>query len=142
MSAVSKNDCDYDSGLKLLIFAFNPSILKFLTTSIVLTGTQYHFLNCFILMTKFYDHRSVLSLILILVACFPRSFPSYEVSTNSSVIKGRGKSIYILDNGVKHHIPDWTTYISLGFTTENIAVVPESILETYPLGDPGNFMFH
>jgi hypothetical protein len=75
----------------------------------------------------------------------------YEVSINSTAIKGfkghtkkfhikkkksllhiililsysylLGKSIFILDQGVKHHIPDWITFLSLGFTIDKVKMV-------------------
>ena len=37
----------------------------------------------------------------------------YEIGSIYSVIKGqKDRTIYVLDNGVRHEVPDWVTHIS------------------------------
>ncbi len=60
-----------------------------------------------------------------------------ELSSNSSLIKGyKGRGIYIFDNGIKHHIPDWLTFIGMGFDLSQVKSIPDNEIEALPEGEP------
>ena len=59
-------------------------------------------------------------------AALRRTFPAYaprlldEVDARPPVVKGGGKSIYVLVDGTLHHIPDWDTFLNLGYSQGDI----------------------
>ena len=51
------------------------------------------------------------------------------------VVKGSGKSIYtITPDGSKHHVPDWDTFVALGFGINSIETISDKELDALPLG--------
>jgi hypothetical protein len=47
-----------------------------------------------------------------------------------------GKSIYLVDKGVRHFIPSWDVFVALGFDSDDIKVLLPEIGNSIPLGDP------
>ena len=39
------------------------------------------------------------------------------------LVKASGKSIYVVEDGVLHHIPDWDTFIAYGFDLHNVKYI-------------------
>ena len=60
---------------------------------------------------------------------------SYNASLGEAV-RGTGKAVYIIKSGLRHHVTDWNYFLSLGFSPQDIHHYSDSILESYPLGDP------
>ena len=62
----------------------------------------------------------------------------YEITTKyPDVIKGqKDRSIYILDQGIRHLVPDWVTYISLGLDKIKARVMGDAEVIKFPLGEP------
>jgi len=52
------------------------------------------------------------------------------------LVKGSGKSIYVVENGILHHIPDWDTFIAYGFDLNNVKYISDAELNSYPVGEP------
>ena len=52
------------------------------------------------------------------------------------LVKGSGKSIYVVENGILHHIPDWDTFIAYGFDLHNVKYISDAELNSYPVGEP------
>lgn len=50
------------------------------------------------------------------------------------VVQGSGKSIFRLINGYKQHIPDWNTFIGLGYGINDIKRMTDQELDVIPLG--------
>ena len=44
------------------------------------------------------------------------------------------KTIFLLDNGVKHHIPDWDTFVNMGFGLGNIKYLTQEEWDAIPEG--------
>lgn len=63
----------------------------------------------------------------------------YTVCGKDPVIKTyRDKSVYILHNGTRHVIPDWKTFVSLGYDLRDIQTYDDAKLEAIPLGEPAS----
>lgn len=52
------------------------------------------------------------------------------------LLKGSGDPVYWMEAGQRRHIPDMDTFRALGYLESNIAVVPDALLNTWPLGEP------
>lgn len=52
------------------------------------------------------------------------------------LLKGSGESVYWMESGIRRHIPDMETLHALGFQTKDISIVPDNVLELWPLGEP------
>jgi hypothetical protein len=52
------------------------------------------------------------------------------------LLKGTGVEVYLMKEGVRHHIPDMDTFTALGFHTADITVLPDEIIALWPLGTP------
>lgn len=52
------------------------------------------------------------------------------------LLKGSGDPVYWLENGLRRHIPDMETFRALGYHEQDIVVVPNELLATWPLGEP------
>lgn len=60
---------------------------------------------------------------------------AYNVSMGEA-IKGRGNAVYLLKDGVKHHVTNWGYFLSLGYTVEDIHTYSDNIVNSYTTGDP------
>ena len=74
--------------------------------------------------------RAYLFLLLYLKAAY-----SYNASLGEPV-RGAGKAIYLVKDGIRHHVTDWNLFLSMGYGPQDIHSYADSILEGYPLGDP------
>jgi hypothetical protein len=52
------------------------------------------------------------------------------------LLKGSSDPVYWLENGLRRHIPDMETFRALGYREQDIAVVSDELLATWPLGEP------
>lgn len=53
------------------------------------------------------------------------------------VIRGYGsQEIFVVTDGQRHSIPDWETFLSLGYNGNEIKKMPEAQVEAIPLGSP------
>lgn len=50
----------------------------------------------------------------------------------------RDRTVYTLKDGVRHAIPDWATFVALGYDVSEIKTLEDAALEAYPLGDPAS----
>ena len=57
-----------------------------------------------------------------------------SVERKGEVVQGAGRSIYLIVDNVRHHIPDWSTFVSLGFGADNIKRIPQEKLDGYTEG--------
>lgn len=53
---------------------------------------------------------------------------------NGTLIKGTGEGIFIVENGLKRHIPSQETFAELGFNPSDILIINDTILEAIPDG--------
>jgi len=51
------------------------------------------------------------------------------------LIKGSGDEVYWLENGFRRHIPDMETFRQLGYRPEDIFLVSDDLLRSWPLGE-------
>jgi lysophospholipase L1-like esterase len=58
-----------------------------------------------------------------------------NVTNKGLPIRGNGKTIYVLKNGIRHEVASWDYFLSLGFTATDIVKYPDSTIESYPSGD-------
>lgn len=54
----------------------------------------------------------------------------------SRLLKGSGVEVYLVTDGIRHHIADMATFNVLGFHTYEITVLPDDVLALWPLGEP------
>lgn len=59
-----------------------------------------------------------------------------EGSPITRLLKGSGDEVYWMQDGVRRHIPDMDTFTSLGFQVKNITVLPDEVVNGWPLGNP------
>jgi hypothetical protein len=58
-------------------------------------------------------------------------------SSKDRVIKTYSDAtVYLLKNGTKHVIPDWDTFLSLGYDINNLKTLDDVVMMSYPLGEP------
>jgi uncharacterized protein YceK len=50
----------------------------------------------------------------------------------------RDRTVYTLKDGVRHVIPDWATFVALGYDVSEIKTLEDAALEAYPLGEPAS----
>ena len=55
---------------------------------------------------------------------------------NGSLVKGSGPEVYVMEGGVKRHIPDLATFAAMGFLWGNLNNIPDSVLNSIPTGEP------
>lgn len=73
----------------------------------------------------------MLSLISIVWLCLP-----VLLWAKDPVIKTyRDRTVYILKDGVRHTIPDWATFVALGYDVSEIKTLEDATVEGYPLGE-------
>jgi hypothetical protein len=67
----------------------------------------------------------------------PSRFLADESHRKPRVIKTyRGKSVYLLDEDkVRHHIPDWSTFVALGFDARDISAVSDEEMNSFVEGN-------
>lgn len=53
----------------------------------------------------------------------------------SGLLKGSGDPVYLMDHGVRRHIPDMDTLALMGYGYEDIATVPDEVLAQWPPGE-------
>ena len=89
----------------------------------------------------------ILVLLMVCLAVFVFSESEWE----GKVIKGNRNALFLVKNGQRHLFPDFWTFSQMGFTTESIKKVSDTVLNTIPLGDkveaipmfrPDDFMYH
>jgi hypothetical protein len=52
------------------------------------------------------------------------------------LVRGSGPEVYVMEGGLKRHIPDLATFAAMGFLWGNVDLVPDSVLNSIPTGDP------
>jgi len=57
-------------------------------------------------------------------------------ATLGEAIRGSGKSIYLLRDGIKHFVTDWNYFLSLGYEVGDIHHYSDSKIGSFPNGDP------
>lgn len=89
----------------------------------------------------------ILSLFVVWMVVFVFSESEWE----GKVIKGNRNALFLVKNGQRHLFPDFWTFTQMGFTTESIKKVSDTVLNNIPLGDkveaipvfrPDDFMYH
>ncbi|OHY73453.1 hypothetical protein BCV52_26610 [Priestia aryabhattai] len=53
---------------------------------------------------------------------------------NGTLVKGTGVKIFIIENGLKRHIPSPVVFAELGFNPNDILIINDNVLETIPNG--------
>ncbi|MBN1430715.1 MAG: hypothetical protein JXB07_20265 [Anaerolineae bacterium] len=59
-----------------------------------------------------------------------------EGSPLTVLLKGSSDPVYWMEGGLRRYIPDMETFFTLGYRQEDIAQVPDDLLEAWPLGSP------
>ncbi|MBI3975440.1 MAG: hypothetical protein HY334_03525 [Armatimonadetes bacterium] len=55
---------------------------------------------------------------------------------DGSLLKGSGSAVYVMENGLKRHIPNPVTFAAQGFLWGNVNRIADSSLNAIPTGDP------
>jgi hypothetical protein len=63
-------------------------------------------------------------------AAFPEGTPV------TRLLKGSEDPVYWMENGLRRHIPDMETFHALGFQQQDITLVADDLLATWPVGAP------
>ncbi len=58
----------------------------------------------------------------------------YQIHNGELVRSAKKSDIYVIENGLRRPIPSMETFQEMGWNTKNIAVLPDALLETYPIG--------
>jgi hypothetical protein len=54
----------------------------------------------------------------------------------TTLFKGSGPEVYLMENGLRRHIPDMDTFTASGFHSADMTVLPDDIVALWPLGTP------
>jgi hypothetical protein len=77
----------------------------------------------------------VLLLLLAIIVLLYTEYPFIYTRDLREVIKPvHGKSVYLLEDGVKHFIPDWSTFVSLGYDISSIRYMDDAEVNALPEG--------
>ncbi len=52
------------------------------------------------------------------------------------LLRGSSEKVYWMEKGLRRYIPDEDTFTAMGFQVKNVTVVPDYVLDWWPLGDP------
>lgn len=52
---------------------------------------------------------------------------------NNHPVKGSAATAYVIKNGKRNPIPNWDTYLSLGFTSADLIELPDAIVNSIPM---------
>ncbi len=55
---------------------------------------------------------------------------------DGSLVKGSGPEVYVMEGGLKRHIPDLATFAAMGFLWGNLNNIPDSVLNSITTGEP------
>ena len=50
----------------------------------------------------------------------------------------RDRTVYTLRDGIRHEIPDWATFVALGYDVSEIKTLEDADMEAIPKGDPAS----
>jgi hypothetical protein len=53
---------------------------------------------------------------------------------DGSLVKGSGPEVYVMEGGVKRHVPNPATFAGMGFLWGNVNLLPDSVLSAIPSG--------
>lgn len=62
--------------------------------------------------------------------------PTPSPVPNGTIVKTAGPARYLIEEGTRRLIPDDDTFKAMGFKTNNIKFISESVLQSIPLGKP------
>ena len=54
---------------------------------------------------------------------------------DGTLIRGSGPEVYVMEGGLKRHVPDLATFAGMGFLWGNVNLLPDSVLSAIPSGD-------
>lgn len=65
-------------------------------------------------------------------------YPRSIVSKDPVVKTYHDRTVYVLKDGMKHSIPDWGTFVALGYDVSNIKTLEDADLAAIPEGEPAS----
>jgi hypothetical protein len=101
---------------------YNPDVF------LIFSGTRHHIIDWDTFLNLGYHAGDVT------ICPEARSYP--EGYTITRLVKGSTPEVYWMEHGIRRHIPDMATFNAMGLNTANITVLPDAILQRWPLGDP------
>jgi len=51
------------------------------------------------------------------------------------LVRGSGPEVYVMEGGLKRHVPDLATFAGMGFLWGNVNLLPDSVLSAIPSGE-------
>ena len=79
--------------------------------------------------------RTILILLILICLGLVCSAVAYAYLPKADLIKGSGPEVYLLENGVRHWIPDPETFNRFRFKWQNIKTYSNSVINSYSQGD-------
>jgi hypothetical protein len=61
--------------------------------------------------------------------------PALPSRMNGTLLKGSGPPVYVMQNGMRHWIPDPATFAAMGYSWTNVQTVADADLTAIPLGN-------
>ncbi len=55
---------------------------------------------------------------------------------NGKPVKGSSATTYLMENGARRPIPNWDTFLSLGFIQADQITLPDALIDSFPMGSP------
>jgi hypothetical protein len=54
---------------------------------------------------------------------------------DGALVRGSGPEVYVMEGGLKRHVPDLATFAGMGFLWGNVNLLPDSVLSAIPSGE-------